>query len=80
MTSLDSVLSNLHLFTNIITQQLMKLALEQEKRSKLEEKERVKEDAADAVADQIRADVEAEEEAKLKKKKKGGGGKKKGKK
>jgi len=65
--------------------QLMKLAVEQEKRSKIQEKERVKMTAADAVADQIRADEEAAiwEETKIstnKKSKKKHGGKKKGKK
>ena len=63
----------------------MKLAVEQEKRSKIQEKERVKVTAADAVADQIRADEEAAiwEETKIstnKKTKKKHGGKKKGKK
>lgn len=65
--------------------QLMKLAVEQEKRSKIQEKERVEVTAADAVADQIRADEEAavSEETKTssnKKSKKKQGGKKKGKK
>lgn len=50
--------------------QLMKLAVEQQKKSKIEEKERVKENAADAVADQIRADEEAEKAQPTKKKKK----------
>mmetsp|Transcript_32257 Transcript_32257/g.59149 ORF Transcript_32257/g.59149 Transcript_32257/m.59149 type:complete len:878 (-) Transcript_32257:185-2818(-) len=50
--------------------QLMKLAVEQEKKSKIQEKERVKENAADAVADQIRADEEAEEAQPTKRKKK----------
>lgn len=57
----------------------MKLAVDQEKVSMIQEKARVKENAADAVADQIRADEEAEE-AKPKKKKKQGGKNKKGKK
>ncbi|KAL7543602.1 hypothetical protein ACHAXR_012903 [Thalassiosira sp. AJA248-18] len=48
--------------------QLMKLAVEQEKRSKIQEKERVKENAADAIADEIRADEEAEETKPKKKK------------
>eukprot|EP00571_Detonula_confervacea_P014814 CAMPEP_0172301126 /NCGR_PEP_ID=MMETSP1058-20130122/3069_1 /TAXON_ID=83371 /ORGANISM="Detonula confervacea, Strain CCMP 353" /LENGTH=1681 /DNA_ID=CAMNT_0013011137 /DNA_START=41 /DNA_END=5082 /DNA_ORIENTATION=+ len=39
--------------------QLMKLAVEQGKRSKIQEKELMKENAADAVAEQIRADEEA---------------------
>ena len=58
-------------------QRLMKLAVEQGKMSKIQEKERVEENAADAVADEIRADEEAEETKPIKKKKQN---KKKGKK
>ena len=58
-------------------QRLMKLAIEQGKMSKIQEKERVEENAADAVADAIRADEEAEETKPIKKKKQN---KKKGKK
>ena len=47
----------------------MKLAVEQGKMSKIQEKERVEENAADAVADEIRADEEAEETKPIKKKK-----------
>ena len=50
-------------------QRLMKLAVEQGKMSKIQEKERVEENAADAVADEIRADKEAEETKPIKKKK-----------
>ena len=50
-------------------QRLMKLAVEQGKMSKIQEKERVEENAADAVADEIRADEEAEETKPIKKKK-----------
>jgi hypothetical protein len=46
----------------------MKLAVEQEKMSKIQEKERVEENAADAVAEEIRA--EEAEVAKTTKKKK----------
>ena len=46
----------------------MRLSLEQEKQSKIEAKERIEKNAADAVADQIRADEETKE-AKPKKKK-----------
>ena len=53
----------------------MKLAVEQEKMSKIQEKERVEENAADAVAEEIRA--EEAEVAKTTKKKQN---KKKGKK
>ena len=58
-------------------QRLMKLAVEQGRMSKIQEKERVEENAADAVADKIRADEEAEETKPIKKKKQN---KKKGKK
>ena len=54
--------------TLLSLQQLMRLSLEQEKQSKIEAKERIEKNAADAVADQIRADEEAKE-AKPKKKK-----------
>ena len=47
----------------------MKLAVEQGRMSKIQEKERVEENAADAVADEIRADEEAEETKPIKKKK-----------
>ena len=50
-------------------QRLRKLAIEQGKMSKIQEKERVEENAADAVADAIRADEEAEETKPIKKKK-----------
>lgn len=56
----------------------MTLAVEQQKKSKIEEKERVRETAANAVADQIRAAEEAGEARPTKKKKKHS--KKKGKK
>lgn len=59
--------------------QLMKLAVEQGKRSKIQEKELVKVNAADAIAEQLRSDEEAEEN-KPKKKKKKKQNKKKGKK
>jgi len=55
----------------------MRYAVEQKKKSEIEENERVKANAAESVADQIRADEEARE-AKPKKKKKQN--KKKGKK
>lgn len=59
----------------------MKLAIEQEKMSKIQEKERVKESKADAVADEIRADEEEEAAVAAKQpKKKKKQGKKKGKK
>jgi len=57
--------------------QLMKLAVEQEKWSKMKDKEQVKENAADAIANQIRADEDAKESQPKKKKKQG---KKRGKK
>jgi hypothetical protein len=47
----------------------MKLAVEQGKMSKIQERERVDENAADAVADEIRANEEAEDAKPIKKKK-----------
>ena len=47
----------------------MKLAVEQGKMSKIQERERVNENAADAVADEIRANEEAEDAKPTKKKK-----------
>ena len=67
--TLDALTQNVFFQFQSFLQQLMKLAVEQEKRSKIQEKERVKENAADAVADQIRADEEAEEAQPKKKKK-----------
>lgn len=58
-------------------ERLTKAAVEQEKMSKIQEKERVKENAANAVADEIRAFEEAEGAKPIKKKKQN---KKKGKK
>jgi hypothetical protein len=53
----------------LLVQRLTKVAVEQEKVAMTQEKERVKESAADKVADEIRAFEEAEESKPIKKKK-----------
>ena len=72
-----SVLTFVLLSSLLFIQQILAAATEQEKQLKINEKERVKENAAESVANQIRADEEAREAKPKKKKNKN---KKKGKK